>query len=47
MCETEFFEEDHGAGVGVYCEGFNFCFGEGECGKEEEEDEGDVEFRHC
>lgn len=46
--ETEFFEEDHGAAVGVDCERFDFGGGGGE--KEEggeEEEEGNVGFRHC
>ncbi|MCH85911.1 hypothetical protein A2U01_0006763 [Trifolium medium] len=47
--ETEFFEEDHGAGVGVHGERFDFCGGCGGgeneyCG--EEEKEGNVGFPH-
>jgi hypothetical protein len=39
--ETEFFEEDHGAGVGLHGERFDFC------GGGEEEEEGNVGFPHC
>lgn len=48
--ETEFLEEDHGAGVGGDGEGFDFGGGGGEEeeeGGEEEEEDGDVGFRHC
>ena len=47
--ETEFFEEDHGAGVGGDGEGFDFGGGGGEEVEEggEEEEDGDVGFRHC
>lgn len=49
VCESEFLEEDHGAGVGGDHEGFDLGRGRWDYGgdeEEEEEDDGQGRFRH-